>query len=88
MTAPALVGPPAAEAPSPRELRADVRHWRRGRADTSWLEVAQDAYVAVFATLLIGAMAGNVVLNLRRGSPCRSCSRWWSAPPAWSARSR
>jgi hypothetical protein len=67
MSAPAsLVGPAASDPPSPRELRADVRHWRRGRANTTWLEVAQDAYVAVFATLLVGAMAGNVVLNLRR----------------------
>ncbi|RYU11165.1 DUF6297 family protein [Nocardioides iriomotensis] len=67
MTAvPDLVGPVAGDPAGARELRADIRHWRRGRVSTSWLEAAQDAYVAVFATLMIGAMAGNVVLHLRR----------------------
>lgn len=61
-----LVGPLAAGAPPARELRGQVRHWRRGRANTTWLEVFQDAYVAVFSGLVLGAMAVNVVLNLRR----------------------
>ncbi len=42
-----------------------MRHWRRGRADTPWLEVFQDAYIAVFSAVVLGAMATNVVLNVR-----------------------
>ncbi|MGA9748798.1 MAG: DUF6297 family protein, partial [Nocardioides sp.] len=60
-----LVGPATTTPPSPRELREEVRHWRRGRADTPWLEVVQDAYIAVFSAVVLGAMATNVVLNVR-----------------------
>lgn len=95
MSGPAsLVGPAAGDPPVPRELLADVRHWRRGRANTTWLEVAQDAYIAVFATLLVGAMAGNVVLNLRRmtvdecvTAAClsgRATAPWLAAPLVWA----
>lgn len=48
-----------------RELRRQVRTWRRGRTDTSLLEAFQDAYVAIFSALVVGAMAINVLLNLR-----------------------
>ncbi|HET7387540.1 MAG TPA: DUF6297 family protein [Nocardioidaceae bacterium] len=48
-----------------RELRATIRHWRRGRVDTRFVDAFNDAYVAVFATLMLGAMAVNVVINLR-----------------------
>lgn len=47
------------------ELRSDIRHWRRGRATAKLSEVLQDAYIAVFSTLLIGLMVGNVVLGFR-----------------------
>lgn len=49
-----------------RELRSQVRHWRRGRADAKLTEVLQDAYVALFSTALLGSMVVNVVLNLGR----------------------
>ena len=49
-----------------RDLRGDIRHWRRGRADTSWASAIGDAYVAVFATVVLGSMVGNVILHLGR----------------------
>lgn len=57
-----------------RELRAQIRHWRRGRSDAKIGEVLQDAYIGVFATLMLGAMIGNVVLQSRRviGGSCAS----------------
>lgn len=53
------------EAPSARDLRRQVRSWRRGRAELSWWEVFNDAYIALFSVVMVGAMAGNVVLGLR-----------------------
>lgn len=47
-----------------RELRGQIREWRRGRAEKRLSEVLQDAYIGVFAVLLFGSMAVNVVLNL------------------------
>ena len=47
-----------------RELRSQVRHWRRGRTTTTLWEVAQDAYVVLFSVALIGAMAVSVIVNL------------------------
>jgi hypothetical protein len=51
-----------------RDLRGEIRHWRRGHADTKLIDVLSDAYIAVFATLMFGSMATNVVLNVRRVS--------------------
>lgn len=48
-----------------RELRSDIRHWRRGRVDTSLLEAVGDAYVNVFAGLLLTSMVVSVVVNVR-----------------------
>ena len=48
-----------------RDLRGDIRHWRRGRVDTSILEALSDAYVNVFATLLLGSMVVSVIVNVR-----------------------
>ncbi|MDF1604623.1 DUF6297 family protein [Nocardioides sp. YIM 152315] len=48
-----------------RELRRQIREWRRGRATRSLVEAIGDAYVAIFSALVIGAMAGNVLINLR-----------------------
>ena len=60
-----------------RELRADIRHWRRGRADATWGQVLEDAYVALFSALVLGAMLVNVVIGLRRelgvGCAGRAC---------------
>ncbi|MEP6814205.1 MAG: DUF6297 family protein [Marmoricola sp.] len=51
-----------------RDLRGEIRHWRRGHANTKLLDVLSDAYIAAFATLMFGSMASNVVLNVRRVS--------------------
>ncbi len=48
-----------------RDLRRQIRVWRRGRADTPLLEALSDAYIALFATAMLGSMAVNVVLNIR-----------------------
>lgn len=48
------------------DLRGDIRHWRRGRANTTLIEVLEDAYVALFATLMFGSALVNVVLGVRR----------------------
>lgn len=55
-----------------RELRADIRHWRRSRVDARLIDVLQDAYIAVFAAAMFGAMLANVVLNVARlaGDAC------------------
>ncbi|WP_426247504.1 DUF6297 family protein [Nocardioides sp. LHG3406-4] len=54
------------DGPGIAELRADIREWRRGRATASRSEVLQDLYVALFAVLMLGAMAVNVVVGFRR----------------------
>ena len=48
-----------------RDLKGDIRHWRRGRIDTTIREAIGDAYVAVFATLMLGSMVVSVIVNLR-----------------------
>jgi hypothetical protein len=55
-----------------RDLRRQVRVWRRGRADTSLGEALSDAYVAVFSTAVLASMLVSVVVNLRRvaGQDC------------------
>ena len=52
--------------PGPSEVRAEIRDWRRGRAELKWGEVLSDGYIALFCVVMIGAMGGNVVLTLRR----------------------
>ena len=56
-----------------RALRGEIRHWRRGHANTKLIDVLSDAYIALFATLMFGSMATNVVLNVRRVS-ARLCT--------------
>ena len=56
----------SAKVPSAREVRAEIRDWRRGRADLRWGEVLSDGYIALFCVVMVGAMGGNVVLTLRR----------------------
>jgi len=76
-----------AEVPSAREVRAEIRDWRRGRAELTWSEVLSDAYVALFCVVMIGAMGGNVVLSLRRlaDDTClAACAEVRSAAP-WLA---
>ena len=60
------VAPERTEVPSAREVRQEIRDWRRGRAELRWGEALSNAYVGLFCTVMVGAMAGNVVLNLRR----------------------
>lgn len=79
--------PFAAGIPTAKELRGEVRHWRRSRADTSLLEVLGDAYIAVFATLMLGAMAVNLIVQARSATlaacPTTACEAarhllpWW-----------
>lgn len=54
------------EVPSAREVRREIRDWRRGRAELRWGEAISDAYVTIFCVVMVGAMGGNVVLSLRR----------------------
>ena len=48
-----------------RELRRQAREWRRGRADTTLMEVLSDAYIAVFATVMLSAMAISAIHETR-----------------------
>ena len=61
-------GTPADARAELRDLRGDIRHWRKGRADTKLAEAIGDAYVALFAALLLGSAVVNVVVNIRRAS--------------------
>lgn len=79
--------PPRAEVATAREVRREIRDWRRGRAELRWGEALSDAYVGLFCVLMVGAMAGNVVLHLRRlaDETCAgSCSEVRAAAP-WTA---
>lgn len=59
-----------------RELRKQVRAWRRGRANTRLVDALSDAYIAVFATLMLGSMLVNVIINVRTvtGTLCTSAA--------------
>lgn len=46
-----------------RDLKLLIKDWRRGRATKSLWEAFHDAYVAVIAALMIGAMVINVVVK-------------------------
>jgi hypothetical protein len=48
---------------SPRELHALMKDWRHGRATRNLGQALSDAYVAVIAALMIGAMTVNVILK-------------------------
>ena len=51
---------------TPRELKRLIKDWRSGRATRNVLQAMGDAYVAVFAAVMIGAMVVNVVLKAQR----------------------
>ncbi|MBS2937317.1 hypothetical protein KDN32_06140 [Nocardioides sp. J2M5] len=75
------------EVATAREVRQEIRDWRRGRAELKWGEALSDAYVGLFCVVMVGAMAGNVVLELRRlaDETCAaSCGEVRSAAP-WLA---
>ncbi len=48
-----------------RALRGQIREWRNGRAEISMAEALGDAYIALFATVMLGAMGFNVVRQVR-----------------------
>lgn len=48
-----------------RELRRQAREWRRGRADTTLMEVLSEAYIALFATCMLSAMAISAIHQTR-----------------------
>lgn len=48
-----------------RSLRRQMRSWRRARADTTLYEQVSEAYVWVFAIVLIGAMAISAMVQTR-----------------------
>jgi hypothetical protein len=48
-----------------RELRRQVRDWRRGRADTTLMEVLSDAYIAGLAVVMLSAMAISAIHQTR-----------------------
>lgn len=61
------------EAASARDLRRQIRQWRRGRADARLVDVIGDVYVAVFSTLVLGSML--ISLLVQTGAlTARSCS--------------
>ena len=49
-----------------RQLRLLVRDWRHGRADRNIRQALSDAYVMVFALVLIGAMLVSSILQAQR----------------------
>ena len=51
---------------SPRELKRLIKDWRAGRATRNVLQAMSDAYIAVFAAVMIGAMVVNVILKAQR----------------------
>ncbi|HEU4946631.1 MAG TPA: DUF6297 family protein [Kribbella sp.] len=64
--------------PAARELRAWMRSVRRGRADRSIWQQFEDIYLIIFALAMLGATAGNVVLNLNdRSASCTSSACQW-----------
>lgn len=54
-----------ARATEARALRRQIRDWRDGRATTRLIDAISDAYISLFATVMLGAMAFNVVRQLR-----------------------
>lgn len=60
------------EPPDEAFLRGLMKDWRKGRATKSLGQLLSDAYIAVFAVLMIGAMAANVVVQAQASAA--SCS--------------
>lgn len=48
-----------------RALRGQIREWRRGRNDTPFTDVLSDAYIALFAAAMLGAMTVNLISHAR-----------------------
>lgn len=43
-----------------------MRHWRRGRADTKLSEAISDAYINLFAVVMLGSMLVSALVNVAR----------------------
>lgn len=46
-----------------RDLHDLIKQWRHGRATRSIMDAVQDAYVAIFSAIMIGAMLTNLVVR-------------------------
>lgn len=57
---------------SAAELRAQIRGWRRGRAELRWLDVISDAYVVLLAVLMLGSMLVSAIVHA--GQAVSACS--------------
>lgn len=55
-----------------RDLHDLVKQWRHGRATRTIMDAVQDAYVAIFSVLMIGAMLTNLVIKAQ--STMASCT--------------
>ncbi|MBK8461702.1 MAG: ABC transporter permease [Nigerium sp.] len=51
-----------------RALHAVVKQWRHGRATRSVWDVLNDAYIAIFSVVMIGAMVINVIVTSQNAS--------------------
>lgn len=60
-----MSGPLVDHQPSERGLKLLVKDWRTGRATKTLFEALQDAYVAVLAIAVIGAMVVQLVLTVQ-----------------------
>jgi hypothetical protein len=64
--------------PAAKDLRRWMRKVRRGRADRSVWQQFEDIYLLIFTLAMVGATAGNVVLNLNdRSAACTSSACGW-----------
>lgn len=63
------------EAVDERELHELMKDWRHGRATRTIGEALQDAYVAIFSVLMVGAMVVNLVIRAQTTvSQCTTAS--------------
>ncbi|MDO5501220.1 MAG: DUF6297 family protein, partial [Propionibacteriaceae bacterium] len=60
-----MSGPKVDHRPSERELKLLVKDWRTGRATKTLWEAVQDAYVAVLAVAVIGAMVVQLIVTVQ-----------------------
>ncbi|MFT3860843.1 DUF6297 family protein [Micropruina sp.] len=61
-----------AETVDERDLHDLIKQWRHGRATRSVWDAVQDAYVAIFSVLMVGAMIANLVIQAQ--STMAGCS--------------
>ncbi|CAM3235875.1 DUF6297 domain-containing protein [Nocardioides dubius] len=47
-----------------RELRGEIRHWRRSRANASLGQAISDAYIGVLAFVMLGSMLVNTLIGV------------------------